>query len=221
MASDEPICSKARLEELGLDPAKYGSCSEQDQRKIQNKGRVWFNRGCKHFYECQWRDSTEHMQAKDEGDRLPRSRNVAIKHIKPNPLGVGDVILNTYAPCHRYHRSFKKRDGQNKEILEVVGGEGNVVNIKSHKKTVNPDGSIYLTPEIKSVTVPRYPDPTEVPELFEDVFAGRERLAHKAKTVDAERQRRLEGASGREDAFEGVTPLEVGPGGTAAQTDKS
>ena len=215
----DPICSQARLDELGLDRGKYSSCSVPDVRKVKNKGEVWFNRGCKYAHDCPWRESTEHMQAKDENDRLPRPRNVAIKHIKPNPMGVGDVILNTYAPCHRYHRSFKKRDGQNNEILEVVGGEGDVINIKSHKKHVNPDGSIYLTPEIKPTTVPRYPDPTEVPELFEDVFAGRERMAHKAKTVDAERQRRLDGTAGREAAFEGVTPLEVGPGGAAAKTE--
>ena len=216
----EAICSQVRLDELGLDRAKYPSCSLEDQRKIKNRGEVWFNRGCKYALECQWANNTEHMQPRDEGDIHPRPRHVIIKHIKPNSLtGVGDVILNNYAPCFRWHRSFKKRDGLNREILEVVGGEGDVVNIKSHKKHVNPDGSIYLTPEVKSTTVPRYPDPTEVPELFEDVFAGRERLAHQSKTVDAERKRRLEGAVGREDAFEGVTPLEVGRGGTAAKTE--
>lgn len=210
----DPICSQARLDELGLDRGKYGSCSVEDQRKIQNKGRVWFNRGCKHAHECPWANSTEHMQPRDKSDNQPRPRMVAIKHIKPNPLGVGDVILNTYAPCYRWHRSFKRRDGQNKEILEVVGGEGDVINIKSHKKHTNPDGSIYLTPEVKPVTVPRYPDPTEVPELFEDVFAGRDRLAHRAKTVDAERERRLKGAGERE--FPSVKTLEVGSDGQAA-----
>lgn len=221
MATDDPITSRERLEVLGMAAGTYGSCSEPDQRKIQNKGRVWFNRGCKHWYDCQWKDSTEHMQARDEGDVKPRPRNVMTKHIKPNSLaGVGDVVINSYCPCFRYHKSFKKRDGKNNEILEVVGGEGEIVNIKSHKKHVNPDGSVYLTPEVKSIPVPRFPDPEEVPELFEHVFAGKERLAHKARTVDADRERRLKGIVGKESAFEGVTPLEVGRGGIAAQTDK-
>ena len=213
-----PIASQKRLEELGLPLGVYGSCSVEDQKKIQNRGRVWFNRGCKHAHECQWVNGTEHMQARDEKDTEPRPRNVALKHIKPNPMGVGDVVLNTYCSCVQYHESFKKRDGKNNEILEVVGGEGDTVNIKSHEKHVNPDNSIYLTPKVKPTVVPRFPDPEEVPELFEDVFAGRERQAHKARTVDAERDRRLRGSVGK-DA--GVVPLEVGSGGIAAQADEA
>lgn len=218
--TDRPIAAKERLEELGMAVASYGSCSEPDQRKIQNRGRVWFNRGCKFFHECEWRNNTEHMQARDEGDIKPRPRHVSTKHIKPGIGGVGDTIINSYCPCFRYHKSLKKRDGQNNEIVEVVGGEGDRIKIKSHKKHVNPDNSIYLSPEVKDLVIPRYPDPTEVPELFEHVFAASERRDHKARTVDAARERRLKGALRKEDAtFEGVEKLEVGKDGIAAGTE--
>lgn len=225
MANDnplgKPIASKARLEQLGMEPSKYASCSEPDQRKIQNKGPVWFNRGCAAYYDCPWRDGTEHQAEPDEKhpeDTMPRPRNLAVKHIKPNSTGPGDIIINSYCPCFRALKQMK-RDGRNNEIVEVVGGEGMSINIKSHKKHVNPDNSIYLTPETKSVEVPRYPDPTEVPELYEHVFAAKDRKDHKARTVDAEREKRLRGASRKEAALEGVTPLEVGHGGVAAQTE--
>ena len=226
MANDnplaKPIASKRRLEDLGMEPGKYASCSAPDQRKVKNKGAVWFNRGCLSYYDCPWRDGTEHIQprepaAGEAADDAPRPRNVSVKHIKPSSTGPGDVIINSYCPCFRALKQMSRRDGHNNEIVEIVGGEGDTINIKSHKKHVNPDGSIYLTPEVKSVVVPRYPDPTEVPALFEHVFAARDRKEHKARTVDAERERRLKGAV-RKDA-EGVTTLEVGPGGIAAKAE--
>lgn len=217
--TDRPIASQERLTELGMPHGTYGSCSSPDQRTIKNRGKIWFNRGCQFYHECEWRSGTDHMSKRDDGDVHPRPRNVATKHIKPSASGVGDVIINAYSPCFRYHKSLKKRDGKNNEIVEVVGGEGDVVSLKSHKKHVNPDGSIYLTPEVKKIEVPRYPDPTEVPELFEHVFAAEQRKEHKSRTADADRERRLRGAVSKESAFEGVTKLEVGPGGIAAKTE--
>jgi hypothetical protein len=207
-----PIASVARLRELGLDPSEYGSCSEPVQKSVKNKGRVWVNRGCGQYnfgdHGCPWRASTEHMQPRDETDTNPRPRNVITKFIKPNDAGPGDKVNNSYCSCVRFLGGLKRRDGRNGEIAEAVGGEGEAVLIKTSERKTNPDNSVYFKPRVESVTVPRFPDPTEVDELFEDVYAGQDRLAHKAKTVDAERERRMGGAVKRE---QGVSITTVDP----------
>jgi len=208
----KPIASVARLKELGLDPASYGSCSDPLQKSVKNKGRTWINRGCSQYDGCPWKDGTEHMQARDEGDKLPRPRMVITKFIKPNSTGPGDRIINSYCPCFQFLGGLKRRDGMNREIAEVVGGEGEKVLVKTSERKANPDGTFYFKPKMEQVTVPRFPDPTEVDELFEDVYAGQSRLEHKAKTVDADRARRLAGAEAREqDEGEGLTITDVDP----------
>jgi hypothetical protein len=150
------------------------------------------------------------MQAANEGDAVPRPRHVITKFIKPNPTGPGDRIINSYSPCFQFLGGKKRRDGKNDEVAEVVGGEGGTVRIKGSKKNTNPDGSVFFSPEMKLTVVPRFPDPTEVPELFEDVEAGRERIENKQRTVDAERDRRLGRGPGPAGAgiviTEGINP---------------
>ena len=177
--------------EIGLDPAQYGSCSEPDQRSIKNKGRVWINRGCGKWYDCPWKDNTQHMVARDATDTNPRPRHVRSKFIKPNSGGTGDRVIMSYCACYQFLGDMKRRDGKNNEIAEVTGGEGEVVSVRSSERTVKPDGGVYYKPVAKDVTIPRFPDPTEVDELFEDVFAARGRQEHKALTEDSERASRL------------------------------
>ena len=201
-----PIASLKRLEELGLDRTLYGSCAEPEQRSITNRGKVWITRGCDQYQECPWRDNTAMMQPRDDGDTVPRPRNVVTKFIKPNPTGPGDRVINSYCACHQFLGGSKRRDGKNNEIAEAVGGEGETVRLKLSKRNVNPDGSVFFTPEVRPTVVPRYPDPTEVAELFEDVEAGRERIENKQRTVDAERERRVGRASSPRGAgIEGLT----------------
>jgi hypothetical protein len=200
----EPIASVKRLKELGLEPAGYGSCSEPEQRSIKNKGKTWINRGCAQYHDCDWKDGTEHMERRDETDTVPRPRNVVTKFIKPNPMGPGDRVINSYCSCFQFLGGMKRRDGRNNEIAEVVGGEGDMVKIKGNERKTNPDGTFYFKPTSSLVRTPRFLDPTEVDELFEDVDAGRDRIQNKAKTTDAERARRVSG-SVKKDAIEGVT----------------
>ena len=201
-----PIASPERLEELGLSVAEYGSCSKPVQ---EGKG-VWLNQGCARWKECPWRDNTEHMEKRDATDVHPRPRNVITKFVKPNDGGPGDRVISSYCSCFRFLGGLKRRDGRNREIAEVVGGEGETVSVKTSERKTNPDGSIYFKPKMETVTVPRYPDPTEVDELFEDVYAGQSRMEHKAKTVDAERERRLSGATKKEE-MQGITFTDVDP----------
>ena len=203
-----PIASVERLAELGLDRADYGSCSEPEQKSIKNRGRVWINRGCQQYHGCTWKDGTEHMQARDEKDNKPRPRTVITRFIKPNSTGPGDKIINNYCSCFRFLGGLKQRDGRNNEIAEVVGGEGDKVMLKMSERRQNPDGSVYFKPKAEEVVVPRFPDPTEVDELFEDVYAGQSRLEHKSKTVDADRERRLSGAVAKEDQGLNITTVD-------------
>lgn len=191
----EPIASQQRLKELGLDKAEYPSCSEPEQRNIIGRGRVWTNQGCDMHGKCPWKDGTLHMLQRDDGvaDDVPRPRNVIYKHIIPKQNGVGDVIINRYCACYQFLAVQQPRDGMNKEMVEVVGGEGEEVRIKTSKKITASDGVVSFEPESKIVTVPRFPDPTEVPELFEDVNAGRDRVENKQRMVNEERRRRMGG----------------------------
>ena len=200
------IASLKRLEQLGLDKKSYGSCSEPIQKSVKNVGRGWVNRGCDAWPGCPWRDEMLYIQPRDENDGVPRPRNVVVKLIKPNPTGPGDRIVNSYCACFQA-LGKKRRDGMNNEIVEIVSGEGSEVVIKGSKQNVNMDKTIYFTPVAIKKVVPRFPDPTEVSELFEDIYAGQDRIANKAATVDADRQRRLTGAKEKQES--NVEKIEV------------
>lgn len=208
-----PIASQERLKALGLEQTQYGSCSEPEQRSIKNVGKVWINRGCDEHWRCQWKTGLELMDAEagpgenpNQKDDVPRPRNVVVKLIKPNPTGPGDRIINNYCACYQAIRKMR-RDGKNREIVEVVSGEGSEVRLKGSERHEKPDKSVFYVPIVVATKVPRFPDPTEVADLFEDVYAGRDRLAHKEKTTDAERAKRLSGAAEKEEALEQVPIL--------------
>lgn len=210
-----PIASQKRLAELGLDKADYGSCSKPIQESVRNRGRTWINRGCNQWEGCPYRESTQFMQPRDATDTEPRPRNVITKFIKPSSSGPGDRVIDGYCSCFQFLGGLKRRDGRNSEIAEAVGGEGEIVKITSSEKKTNTDGSVYFRPIKLEVTVPRFPDPTEVDELFEDVHAGQSRIEHKARTVDAERERRLTGSVAKQEASEArdVTIVDLGRSG--------
>lgn len=203
-----PIASLERLKELGLDPAQYGSCSEPEQKSIKNKGRVWINRGCAQWHDCPLRQGTDYMQRRGPGDIHPRPRNVKTTFIKPNSNGPGDRIQNSFCSCFRFLGGLKRRDGRNNEIAEITGGEGDEVTIKTSTRVQNPDNTFYFKPATKTIPVPIFPDPTEVDELFEDIYAAKTRQENKARTTDADRSRRLAGAA---EKIEGLHVTEVDP----------
>lgn len=206
-----PIASRERLVQLGLDPAAYPSCAAPHQENVPNKGRVWVTMGCSQHYDCPWKNSTQLQLPADDAhawDTVPRPRNVVTKFIKPNPTGPGDRVINNYCACWQFLAGMKRRDGKNNEIAEVVGGEGDTVRLRRSRRIQHPDGTVTFQPIAEPTVVPRFADPTEVPELFEDVEAGQDRIENKQRTVDAERARRL-GVEipGRTDKREEVTVL--------------
>ena len=217
-----PIASLARLKELGLDRSQYGSCSEPEQKSIKNKGRVWINRGCTHWHDCPMRLGTDYQKPQTAEERAktgiseavdaePRPRMCRTQFIKPNSMGQGDRVTNSYRPCYSFIGGIGRRDGKNNEIAEVTGGEGDLVTIKGTVRVTSPEGAISFKPTSRTVPVPRFPDPTEVDELFEDIYAAKSRAENKSRTVDANRKRRLEGAAEREEMEAGMTFTDVDP----------
>ena len=192
--------------ETAFCPKDYPTCA----RPVQER-KKWVVRGCTQWEVCPWHDNLEYMLPRDKTDDAPRPRNVRTKFIKPNPGGPGDRVMNNYCSCFRFLGGLKRRDGRNNEIAEATGGEGDTVNLKGSERVVNPDNTIYFKPKIVETTIPRFPDPTEVDELFEDVYAGKDRVDHRSRTVDADRQRRLGMVSADEHraASEGIEEVVI------------
>lgn len=173
MKENHPVASLERLKELNMDPKIYPSCSEFIQRSVPNRGRVTENKGCKWSHVCEWANNTKHMQARDEKDVHPRPRHIKTRFVKPNPDGVGDIVIDNYCGCWRWHESLAKRNRKNRELARVIGGEGDLVTLRVGKKTVRPDNSVFYDTEYKDTIIPRFPDPEENPDLKNDVFAAR------------------------------------------------
>lgn len=210
-----PIASRERLEELGLNPAEHGSCSEPDQRSVKNVGKVWYNRGCDEWHRCPWKSGTDYIDPQNENDVNPRPRNVAYKFIKPNPKGTGDLVINSWCSCFQFLGNKKPRDGLNQVLTEVVGGEGANVLLKVSEKVPQPDGTVYYKPVKKPAAVPSFPDPTKVEELFEAIYAAEDKLNSRQKRVQEERDRRL----GRSAAIEGVATIATGSRSAAGKAE--
>lgn len=198
MKETHPVASIERLKELGMDLAKYPACGKIIQENTPNVGRVTIQKGCKYAAKCPWVNNTQHMQKRDAGDIHPRPRHVKTRFVKPNPDGVGDVVIDNYCGCWRWHQSLAKRNRKNRELARVIGGEGDKVNIRVGKKIVNPDGSIVFDTEYQEVVIPRFPDPTENKDLKHDVFAAKAKME-------------IEGADFVEDEMDEARRLGVKP----------
>lgn len=206
-----PIASRQRVEGLGLDPAVYASCAEPEQRSIPNRGKVWITKGCRHWYDCKIKDSVQYMKLRDEKERaaikidetvdaMPRPRHLKVRHVKPDPKGYGDIVIDNYCSCHHWYRDLARRDGNNGEIAEIIGGEGDTVSLRTSKKDVQKDGSVSFTDDDVEVVIPRFPDPTEEPSMKEALRGARARKEGSARRRDDGRARRL----GLEDDVEMV-----------------
>lgn len=191
MKEKHPIGSVDRLKELNLNLAIYPSCGEFIQRNVQGRGRVTEQKGCKYFHECEWRNNTKWMQARDEKDIKPRPRNVKTRFVKPDPDGPGDVIIDNYCLCTRWHENLKRRHKKNRELAKVIGGEGDKVNIRVHHRVERPDKSVVFEQDYKEVTIPRFPDPTENKDLRQDVFAAKAKAEVEGADDSVDDARRL------------------------------
>lgn len=198
MKETHPVASVDRLRELNMNIAIYPSCGAFIQRSVPNVGKVTDQKGCKWAETCEWAKNTKHMQMRDETDVKPRPRFVKTRFVKPNPTGPGDIVIDNYCGCFRWHESLAKRNRKNRELARVIGGEGDTVNIKTSKRVVQADNSVIYEDDYKTVTIPRFPDPTESKDLKQDVFAA------KAKAEVA-------GADFQEDEQEEARRLGVAP----------
>lgn len=171
--ADTPIASLARLKEIGLDQTKFGSCSEPEEKRSKNRGRVTINRGCTYEHECRWAHNLEHMQLKD-GEDQPRPRHIKTRIVKPREGG-GDIVRDNYCSCFQWHDGLKQRDGKNLEIVEVIGGEGDKIQLKGSEPKGPPvvgEPTVWISRLFEKV-IPRFPDPEEVQELAEEVQSAK------------------------------------------------
>lgn len=198
MKETHPVASIERLKELGMDIAVYPSCSEFIQKNVTNVGKVTVQKGCPYWHGCEWRANTKHMQQQGPGDIHPRPRHIKTRFVKPNPDGVGDVVIDNYCGCWRWHQSLAKRNRKNRELARVIGGEGDTVTLRVGKKIVNPDNSIVFETDYKDTVIPPFPDPTKNKDLKNDVFAAKAKME-------------IEGADFREDELEEARRLGVKP----------
>ena len=195
--ADTPIASLARLKEIGLDHTKFGSCSEPEEKRTKQRGRIVVNRGCNFQHECTWANTLEHMQVR-EGETDPRPRYVKTRIVKPRDGG-GDSLRDNYCPCFMFHDGLKQRDGKNGELVEVIGGEGDKIQLKGSEPkgpAVVGEPTIWI-PRLFATTIPRFPDPEDVPELAEEVSSAKLR-------ADSAIRRRTEGRTQRLGAIAGA-----------------
>ena len=182
MKETHPVASLERLKELHMDARVYPSCSEFIQVNRPNVGRVTVQKGCPFWDKCEWKNNTQHMQARDANDTHPRPRHIKTRFVKPANEGPGDTVIDNYCGCWRWHQSLAKRNRKNRELARVIGGEGDTVTIKTSKRVVQADNSVVYEDDYKTVTIPRFPDPTESKDLKHDVFAA----AAKAEVAGAD-----------------------------------
>jgi hypothetical protein len=187
---DAPIASLPRLKQLGLDPRKFGSCSEPEEKRSKQQGRVTLNRGCNYEHECPWAHNLDYMLLKD-GETDPRPRHLKTRTVKPRPDG-GDTVRDSYCSCFQWHDGLKQRDGKNGEIVEVIGGEGDMVQLKGSEPKGPPvagEPTVWI-PKLFPTKIPRFPDPEDVPALADEVQSAKLR-------ADSTIRKRAEGRTQR------------------------
>ena len=216
MKENHPVASLERIKELHLDPAIYPACGPIIQVTGPTTGRKTVQKGCK-WYEwkdgqCPWRDNTQHMQARDAGDVKPRPRHLRTRFVKPDPNGgPGDIVIDNYCACFRWHEGLSKRNRKNRELARVIGGEGDTVTLKTSKRVLQADNSVVYEEDYKEVVIPRFPDPTENKDMKQDVFAAKAKaqVEGEAFVVDEADEARRLGVQPNAPAVEGATPVEM------------
>lgn len=193
-ASVRPIASLERLRELGLDPAKFGSCSAPEGvRGWRGTLERLTNVGCRFHAECKWANVP--MPDPTEDKMRPRPRNVKTRLIKPKRDGSGkDAIRENYCSCAQWHHDLKKRHGKNDEIAEVCGMEGSKVLLLGSKSVRDANGTLTHQPTYFKQVVPVFPDPEDSPDLLVDVYAAASRHSDDQRQEDelqSERDRRM------------------------------
>lgn len=190
-----PIASTKRLKELGLDPGVFGSCSGIVKKAPGGPFAKVTNRGCRHHPdsggECKWAGTMDLIKPRDEKDTEPRPRHVGTRLVKPSVTRDGDEMRENYCSCVAYLDDLARRDGLNRNLCDVIAGEGGTVVLRTSRMEKNEAGNTTYIPERKETVVPQFPDPTAVPDLAGAIDAGRVRLEVGAKKRQEEREARM------------------------------
>lgn len=156
VVSKEPICSLARLRELGLDTSRNGSCAPPPD--VSGDKTVM---GCSDWPNC----------------RFSNPAYGTFKGVKPQRIGYRyrtiegrskrDIII-----CHGFVRTLqgamdqgvadKLRGAPNYEIVQIIAQEGEPITRTVTKIVTNKDGTSKLVRTEETIPVPAIKDPGEM-----------------------------------------------------------
>lgn len=133
----DPIASLDKLRRDGIDPARFGSCSERVK-----KGTKIVVMGCAHTDICPW----AHQKAKDvtvngvhgEADQRPRNKKYVI--VRKGDDGHARV-KEGYCSCFEWHENFSKWHGRNNTVIRITGEEGDTYTARGSKRVPAAPGS--------------------------------------------------------------------------------
>jgi hypothetical protein len=147
-----PVASLERLGQLGMDPAKYGSCSPKGNGNI----------GCSHFPSCPF-DRKQFGQFKGT-----RPHNIGY-YVRPMSGPAKTDWMSCYQFCAGlYHRMraglAAAAEGQKGEVIRIIGKEGDEIPmkiVKSFDPNCNKSLNTRLKVENVKVKIPVFRDPLE------------------------------------------------------------
>lgn len=150
--SHRPVASLDRLKEIGLNPAKYGSCSPKGNGNI----------GCSHFEACPF-DRKQFGSFKGT-----RPHNVGY-YIRPLIGPPKTDWMSCYGFCAGLYRRMRAglvaaAEGERGEVIRIIGKEGDEIPMKIVKAldaNCNKSLNSRLKVESVKVTIPVFRDPLE------------------------------------------------------------
>jgi hypothetical protein len=158
-----PVASLARLNELGMDPSKYGSCSQRKNGNI----------GCTYFATCPFGRAWGNVPA-FKGTR-PHNLGYYVKPLE------GPAKID-WMPCFAFlaglynrmkHGIFEASEGRKAEKIRVIAKEGDEIPYKvtrSADPNCNKSRDSRLVTETIKIRVPEFPDPLAAdPELAHEM----------------------------------------------------
>lgn len=156
-----PVGGLSRLKELGLDPARYGSCHASDGHNV---------RGCPFWDSCRF-------DRKDWG---------GFKGDRPHNVG---YFVRThegrkktdYIACYGFVAALQPRmiegmsaelRGERHEFIRIIGQEGSEIPIKILREKDLEPGQPWNAPreiiaEFKKIRIPTYPDPATADAMLD------------------------------------------------------
>lgn len=145
-----PVASLDRLKELGLSPAKYGSCSHRGNGNI----------GCAHFEMCPF------DRKQFGGFKGTRPHNVGY-YVRPLSGPAKTDWMSCYQFCAGLYMRMRAglaaaAEGQKGEVIRIIGKEGDEIPmkiVKSFDANCNKTLNTRLKVENVKVKIPVFRDP--------------------------------------------------------------